>query len=230
MTHTTDIADVNIPATQAALRSEGYHRLDGVYDRATCQRMIDEMNAWQQGRQEKNYGGTELRIWDAQSISPLFDDFFQMSNRLMSAFRGREETAYTLLAIRNQPLPEADTTLRAGRWHLDSLRHQLKVFLFLSDTTINTGPFEFLQGTHRTSFKLSMLATGQLLTPRDLLSGKRSYNSIPDETIARLAAQGYEQTPVLCEAGTVLLMDTSAVHRARPCVDGTRYALTAYFR
>ena len=35
---------------------------------------------------------------------------------------------------------------------------------------------------------------------------------------------------VFCGPGTAVVVDTSAIHRARPCIEGTRYALTAYFR
>ena len=59
----------------------------------------------------------------------------------------------------------------------------------------------------------------------------RQYQSIPDNKVMPLFDKGYKAKPVIVKAGTVLLIDTAKlIHRARPCTEGQRYALTAYYR
>ena len=44
-----------------------------------------------------------------------------------------------------------------------------------------------------------------------------------------MSAKGYRPVSVICKAGTMMVADTSAIHRARPCLEGSRYALTTYY-
>jgi hypothetical protein len=34
---------------------------------------------------------------------------------------------------------------------------------------------------------------------------------------------------MLCDEGSVVIVNTSAIHRARPCFEAGRYALTSYY-
>ncbi len=105
------------------------------------------------------------------------------------------------------------------------------MFLFLSDTTEASGPFEFLPRTQQTAFKMKMLLRGTYIRPGDIVGkGTRTYSSLDDAWVSGLAQQGYTPMPVLCPSGTIMVVDSSAIHRARPCRDGSRYALTAYYR
>ena len=75
-----------------------------------------------------------------------------------------------------------------------------------------------------------MALKGNYFKPRDIFGGTRTYAKLPDPLIDQLATRGYRSQPVLVSAGTVMIVDTSAIHRARPCRAGSRYALTAYYR
>lgn len=179
---------------------------------------------------ERNYGDTELRIWDAQKRHALLAGFWEQCNVFMSCLLNADTEAYTLLAIRNRALDPEDLGSRQGRWHIDSLRRQYKIFLFLVDVGDGTGPFEFIPGSHRPAFKAAMLLRGMYLGPGDFVSGRRRYAALDDERLERLTRDRRAPMPVTCLAGTVMVADTSAIHRARPCRQGTRYALTAYYR
>lgn len=84
-------------------------------------------------------------------------------------------------------------------WHRD-LNHKhymLKAFIFLSDCTLDTGPHEFVRGSHRNFTRLN---------------GKRYYDdaevdrALADEPEARIISE--------VPAGTVILEDTRGLHRA----------------
>lgn len=182
------------------------------------------------GETEVNYGGSEHRVWQAHQQSPEIDAFRRFSDRVMSAVEGRERAAHDVLAIRNQQLTSADAKLRMGRWHLDSFRRQLKIFVFLTNVSSDSGPFEILPGTHARLPKAKELLKGKRITVRDLIGRTRTYSSLPEASVDDLVAKGYSIKTFDVSAGTAVLVDTSCVHRARPCLSGSRYALTTYYR
>ena len=215
---------------QEGVREDGFFLIEDGYDLAICSQIAQWMERHEAGEgEEVNYGGSELRIWNAQLKDRRAAEFFSACNQFLSSLEQADREAFNLLAIRNRALPPDDERSRVGRWHLDSFRRQYKIFLFLSDVTAQTGPLEFIPGTHKPAFKARGLVTGRYLKPGDLVKGKRSYQVLDERWIDRLEARGYEPTAVVCKAGTVLVIDTSAIHRARPCLEGTRYALTAYY-
>lgn len=177
---------------------------------------------------EINYGGTEKRIWDSHKLSSAVEDFRTFSNDLLKRIFGRRANAHTVLAYSNKPIPD-NAALQQGRWHLDSIRSQIKVFAFLTETTERSGPLELLEGTHRPLFKAVQTVNGTYLNASSFAGGARPYQKIPDEKIERLKLSGRKTIPILCDAGNVVVVNTSAIHRARPCLEQGRYALTSYY-
>jgi len=232
----------HVKRAREVLKEEGLLLIEDGFSGDAC----SEIRQWLEGYtdiedKEQNYGNSELRIWDSQNEHPRIKDFFDACNIFVSCLEAEDKEAYTMLAIRNRPLPQ-DEKMRAtyegaqsldkGRWHLDSFRRQIKVFLFLDDVDLGSGPFEVIPGTQSTAFKLRLLATGKLIRPQDLLrsDGARKYESLSDEWLSKfVATSGYVPQKVCCKAGTVVVVDTSAMHRASPCYERTRYALTAYY-
>jgi ectoine hydroxylase-related dioxygenase (phytanoyl-CoA dioxygenase family) len=181
---------------------------------------------------EINYKASEHRVWQAASKANEFADFQALSNIIIPKLYGRASPAHNMLAIRNRPVP-LDAERMETRWHLDSFRKQLKLFVFLSDVEENNGPFEFIPKTHTTSFKWKHaipLGYYKLTDIPSYFQGRRSWQYIHNKTIEKLRTSGFEPEPMLVEEGTVLLADTSAIHRARPCLSGDRYAVTVYHR
>jgi hypothetical protein len=219
-----------VARAREGLRDKGYLLMERAFSREWCAGVTRWMDAHSgEGRTERHYADTELRIWDAQNQSPALQDFWRQSNAFMSQLVGRETEAHTLLAIRNRRLDTAARDLQIGRWHIDSFRQQFKIFLFLVDVAESSGPFEFLPHTQKMPFKLRAALGGKYLGPAGLFAGARSYQSLPDDWVEGLQARGHSSIRVVCPAGTAMVVDTSAIHRASPCFGETRYALTAYF-
>jgi Phytanoyl-CoA dioxygenase (PhyH) len=226
----------NVRGARRALGTDGYFTIEDAYPVSLCREVIDIIDSHvpdaPDQRSEVKYAGTELRIWDAQKRHALLQGFYDQCNVFTAAMTGMDVEADTLLAIRNRTLGSSDQKSRLGRWHIDSFRRQLKVFLFLTDTTEESGPFEFVPRTHAAGFKAQMLARGIYFRPSDFLSrkGARAYQRIDESVVEGLSKSGFVPMPFLCKAGTALVVDTSSIHRARPCSAGARYALTTYCR
>lgn len=92
-------------------------------------------------------------------------------------------------------------------WHRDlNDRHQLlKMFVFLSDTSVDNGPHEFVRGSQADYSKLN---------------GKRYYT---DEDVDRAYPPGSAARLVSeVSAGTIIIEDTRGLHRARMPFTGHR--------
>lgn len=216
---------------KAELGSRGVYFIPDAIEAAECHRI----RAWIDSQDglpdiEVNYGGSEIRVWDAEKKNPDIADFIEGCDKVMSWLVASEVRAHTALAIRNRPVSIADRSLISGRWHTDSFRRQYKIFLFLSDVTTDTGPFEFLPATHRWPFKLRMVCKGVYFRLRDAWRGTRGYARIDDSVIDSLLRRGYVESAATCKAGTIMVVDTTAIHRARPCLVGERYAVSSYYR
>jgi ectoine hydroxylase-related dioxygenase (phytanoyl-CoA dioxygenase family) len=75
-----------------------------------------------------------------------------------------------------------------------------------------------------------MLAKGKYIQLKDFFSkGERGYQKIDDDFINREILTNRKAIPVICKAGTILIVNTTMLHRARPCTNGSRHALTVYF-
>ena len=221
---------VSSPA-EALMKNRGYYLFDRKVDTAACRDLcvrIDRLS--ESGKAEIHYGGSEHRNWHAAARDAAFAPIEAISNAVMPRLYGRESKAFNVLAIRNRRVPpEAERT--DMRWHLDSFRKQLKLFLFLTDVTEDTGPLEYVPYTHKPAFKYRNALRLGYYRLKDLKPenrGKRSWRRIHDNTIVRVEELGYPAQPLVVPAGTFALVDTSGLHRARPCFSGERYAVTTY--
>lgn len=214
-----------------SVHEHGFFILPNVYEEKFCISAINFIDNYTDPNfLEVNYAGTEQRIWDSQKLDSLLGSFYEDCNNILSSIYKKEYIATTLLAIRNKPLLDGDVESRLNRWHIDSFNHQLKIFLFLTDVSEESGPFEFIPKTHRRLFKFSMLMKGNYFNLSNFLKeNKRKYQNLNEGFIQGLLEKEYKVKPVICSAGTMLIVDTSSIHRARPCKAKSRYALTAYF-
>ncbi len=221
-------ATEDFAALRAAVKRQGFAVLQSRATPEGCTHIKAFIDQYPKENAEINYGGTEKRIWGSHTKDPAIRAFGEISDQVMRAVFNAQPKVKTVLSYSNHPIPQEDRLI-TGRWHLDSLRHQYKLFCFLSRTEERTGPLEVVPGTHRTAFKMWSLMSGQYIAPSDLGSGKRRYQKLNEQWVDAKCRKSGGSVPFLCEAGTLILVDTSAIHRARPCLEGHRYALCAYY-
>jgi len=110
-----------------------------------------------------------------------------------------------------------------GGWHRDSVyKIQYKSIAYLTDVTIETGPFEYLLGSHKKSTILKSIIENNF---------ESNQNRMTEEEIANFKSSNPSLISKTFTAtkGSVILVDTSGIHRGTPIQTGERYALTNYF-
>lgn len=179
---------------------------------------------------ELNFNSTEYRLWNSHEKIKQINEFYKFSNFIVSKVLKRPSQAYDILAIKNTSLNRDIEGLSMGRWHMDSFNRQLKLFLFLSKTCSENGPLQLIDGSHKLSFKIRSVLDGVIFSFKDFFSSNRSrgYAKIKDEYLD----VKYQKviTELLVSKGSLVLVDTSSIHRAKPCLIGERYALTSYYK
>jgi hypothetical protein len=104
-------------------------------------------------------------------------------------------------------------------WHRDSIGKQFKSILFLTAVEINSDPFEIFKGCH--SFCRIVLDSHTMGVPEK--NDRLSSSEIEQ------VKQNHKPTKVVGCAGTLLLVDTSTIHRGAPILIGSRYTLTNHY-
>lgn len=164
---------------------------------------------------------SDYRIFGIGKYLPEFDEVF--NSQILNDVFDKYISANTIYAftMANRVEFKDGNKGSGGGWHRDTInRRQLKYILYLSDVDKNSGCFEYLDGTHIVSEKLKI---------NRLLNNSLSQHRYSDEEINRLFNNyEYKKTSCIGPAGTLLIADTSGIHRGKPIQENIRYAATRY--
>ena len=108
-----------------------------------------------------------------------------------------------------------------GGWHRDDVEFQFKAILYLVDVNENNGAFQLIKYSNKLKFIIRDCYKYKMKINETRLSEKK-INEIINAEPERLKT-------ITGNAGTLVLVDTSLIHRGRPLASGLRYALTNYY-
>lgn len=207
----------------ADLVADGICIVDGFWDEQTCAQAEAEVDRIisQYPESLHSHAKADQRVYGANNVSNLIDSFAQHPGlrRVATAYnREHTRTAFTLAAR----MPAASGNKGSGEgWHRDALLRQFKAILYLSDVGPENGPFQFVKNSYQPR---------QVL--RDIWKGGLNYMQyrLSETEVDRIIEGSPERIcTYTAKAGTLILVDTSSIHRGMPIQTGTRYALTNYY-
>ena len=208
-----------------AVAAEGISVIENYYTREQCNALIAEMERlFKEYDQfiERDACNSDNRAYAANRASAAIAKYFSDSfiTDLSKAYMGPQEQCFFTLA--NKVVPFPGNLGSGGGWHRDTPHeHQFKSILYLTDVTAETGAFEYIPRSHKVSYFVKAIRSAGI---------KFAQNRLSDEDIQRLVTSlGVEPRVMSASAGTLILVDSSGVHRGRPIMSGVRYALTNYF-
>ncbi len=161
---------------------------------------------------------SDERIYGVERVSEILKSY---ADQPFFQIMGHDYTTHTqlgfLLAAR---MKFNQGNLGSGEgWHRDSFVYRLKAILYLTDVNENNGPFEYMLGSHKLS---SVLKVNRLF--------RESRTRFSDAEIEKVKEQlQLSSKPFYAKKGTLILADTSGIHRGVPMLEGERYALTHYY-
>ncbi|MCH9734997.1 MAG: phytanoyl-CoA dioxygenase family protein [Actinomycetia bacterium] len=198
--------------------------IPGFYDPAACWKLRQEMLDVVECHPEAVHissSGADRRIFGAERAAEGISAFAE-EPRVLNAARtvlgGDAENAFTLAGI----IAYRQGNLGSGEgWHRDSFFNQFKAIVYLTDVTESNGPFEYITHSHVAQRKFSDYRRYgiPLRTTR-----------IEDASASKLiAAEPGRHRIFTASMGTLILVDTTGMHRGMPLVGGERFALTNYY-
>lgn len=209
-----------------SLSKDGYAVVEDFKSRAECaelrsevDRVIREFDAklW---RDEHD---SDVRAFGIEQVSAQIATSFStdsLINNVARHYLTEDQTCFFTLANRVTPVP--NNLGSGGGWHRDTPHErQFKSLLYLEDVSTENGPFEYLTGSHHVGFLLGTIARDNIEFAQHRFS----------EAQVQAIAERVSTPPTVFtgKAGTLLLVDSSGIHRGRPIKSGVRYALTNYF-
>jgi len=218
------LKDPTLVAWRQALVRDGVHVVEGFLSPAQCADLrtaMDRlMNDYPNALQVDPEGADRRLFLGATPPEPLAAIYGDARlHQMATAVLGGGVINLATLVGRIAAVPGNRGS--GGGWHRDSFTNQFKAIVYLNDVDASGGPFQFVRGSHR---------LGAMIQDRRVAGMSVSQSRVDDSQIAKLVAQQPDRLLTLTgKAGTVILADTTGLHRGMPIVAGTRYALTNYY-
>lgn len=205
-----------------SLKSNGFFIVDEFLSPEKCARLRQEIDvhgdkdyAW------KDATDSDQRIYGIESVSQEFNSLFNhpLLNDVYKKYI--DKTSRNEFIMGNRVEFKKDNAGSGGGWHRDSInRRQLKFIVYLSDVTTSSGCFQYIKQTHIPFQKLKI---------NRILNKTIGAYRYSDENIDILLSKGYKIKDFVGKAGTLLIVETSGIHRGKPIEKGgVRYAATNY--
>lgn len=205
------------------LRRYGYFKIENYLSQDQCEKMCIEIDHLINIKHPKlivDEQQSDHRLNGINNISNeinLFtnDKFIYDIARTLS---DREELPrFTLGAL----LKYTEGNLGSGAgWHRDSLGFQFKAMVYLSNVNEKTGAFQYYSKSHRKFYKFSNYLINLSKGFTDLVRYSNSkIESLNENNLVTFNAP----------AGTLILFNSSGIHRGSPIKEGSRYAITNYY-
>lgn len=220
--------DVTLPPSLTQLEhtivSKGYAIVPDFMSPQECETIRSRLDEVINNNQKiwRDAQGSDHRIYFANKASPEVNGFFHNKTvtNVLSAYE--KTNRYTGFTLANKLVFKQNNVGSGGGWHRDLVkRKQTKALLYLCDVTEQTGPFQFITGTHRFS---------NLIRFQREFGFRYSQSRFTGDEIKEVIRKYPELLfTVTGSVGTLILVDTRGIHRGKPIEAGTRYALTNYY-
>ncbi len=207
------------------LKTKGVAVVPGFYDSETCDSLAEitqELLSAHEGKVRVSSNGADQRLFGANRASEKIHSFYSDSfilNQLMTYEKATQVEGFTLAA----KISASEDNLGSGNgWHRDRISsRQTKGIVYLTDVGEENGPFEFVEGSHKSS---------SIIWDHFKENWESDKYRFTDEEIAGfLKANKDAYKTFVAKKGTLILVDTRGIHRGKPLKEGERIALTNYY-
>lgn len=210
---------------QKDIKTDGCSFIENFLDEDTCarlRRIADEFILEHPEFVTLESNGNDKRVYKVDKYTDSFNlpAVDEIANDLFRDFSFIiKPDHFMLLGVINAG---SDNLGSGGGWHRDSpFSHQFKTILYLSDVTLDNGPFQYIKGSHIYS---------SLNKSAKYLNKEISSRRFSEDEVKVLVDNQIVQNPTtfIGKAGSLLIADTRGLHRGSPLKSGNRYALTRY--
>lgn len=228
----------NINIVLSDLKKSGYAVLESYYDKDFCDSAIlnieKKIKSLDKNKNSSLGAGGDIRLFKFENISNEAKIFSndQFLRNIGDEYIGKKLSTHFVLAGKL----EYSNNIKAssgGGWHRDSDGLQFKAMVYLNDVSSNNGPFLFVPNSKKKDAK--RLKIKKLNSLIFYIKRFLKYQKIRDPRYSEDSISNFfkvsKQTPIEISApkGSVVLFDSSFIHRGKIIQNGLRYSLTNYY-
>lgn len=208
------------------LKKKGFVKIPNFLSQEMCNKIINIIEKFMNDYPNltwKDQMNSDTRIFGAENISSeltsILKNFIDLSKKVGERYLKQKIGLYMIMANRTK---FTKNNLGSGNgWHKDSYSKQFKSILYLKDVNDNNGPFQLIENSNKNIFMLKLFLKLKDKFPNTRFSEKEISMLLTDRKNKIVNIKG--------KAGTLILVDTSYLHRGKPLKENCRYALTSYF-
>tara|TARA_B100000767_G_scaffold275759_1_gene315170 strand:- start:13570 stop:14364 length:795 start_codon:yes stop_codon:yes gene_type:complete len=203
------------------LKKDGFVVIKDYISKEECIKIISKIDFCIENYKEKIWNDKEFsdqRIFGAEIILEEINKFYE--NKQIKLI-GEKYTGYkmkNLMAMANRVIYKKNNEGSGGGWHKDAYYNQFKSILYLNDVNNENGPFELIEKSNKIFDTLKIALKLCKGYPNTRFS---------DKEVSKLDKIKIKR--ILGSAGTLILVDTSLIHRGLPLKSNIRYSITNYY-
>ena len=204
------------------VKRKGYTVIPDFFSANECEELIKNIDTYSHKLEDQIWSsqdGSDKRIFGFNNINKLAQKFFE-NKFIRAVFSKLVKIESWNGFVMSGCIKYVENNKGSGQgWHRDSApKDQLKAIVYLTDVDFKNGPFQYVPKSH------SLLNKKWLKFKYGINLNKDRFESSEDkELVSKL---GYDT--LTGKAGTLIITNTSGIHRGMPLVEGSRYALTFY--
>lgn len=194
--------------------SEGIHVFKNEISEDKLNDLLNDFDMRVSQKNDADIGQSTGRVYSEGLLSPVMEGLMSNLNPYLDDYFG---TACWKIEISyyQESFPQLEVdNVPGGEFHVDDNKANLKYFVYLDDVLSKNGPFSCVPNTNGWKVKASFLRG---LHWAFFEARKSLYSYLLDE---RFCLQN--EIEVVGSKGTNFLVDTTALHRAKPVVEGSR--------
>ncbi len=208
------------------LKKKGFVVINNYFESNTCKEIIKIIDDFIINKPEmywKDPLQSDVRIHGAENISLRMKEFvdkkISFTQHVGERYLNQKIGLYMLMA--NRTIFKHSNLGSGQGWHKDAYSKQFKSIIYLTDVTEENGPFQIIENSNSNLFMLNLFFK---------LKNKYPSTRFTNEDIDKILDGSNNKVIELTgKAGTLIMFDTSYIHRGKPLQNAKRYALTNYF-
>ena len=208
------------------IEKDGYVIIPDFYSKEKCNQIKNIINNFIDANPNliwKDKLNSDNRIFGAENISyemkELIEYLIFFSKKVGENYLNQKIELFMIMA--NKTFFKKENEGSGGGWHKDSYAKQFKSILYLNDVNEHNGPFQIIKKSNSNLFMLRLFSK---------LTNKFPSTRFSESEISKILSNKKEQIIELkATAGSLILVDTSYIHRGKPLYKNERFALTNYF-
>jgi hypothetical protein len=202
-----------------ALHKEGFYILENYLNASECYEAKEQLHRVFRTRKDLIQKKEDMRLfgveYSVEAASWLKNDI--LMSELAEIVNGEPSNSFFVLG---GYLKAGNNGSSGGGWHRDAFVSQLKGMVYLDEVTEENGPFEYVPGS-------------QAFDAVFKLSGRKDFHFLKDrfsdeEMDSILKNMKLTTKKITGQMGTLVIFNSTGLHRGSPIQDGERNTLTSY--